>query len=390
MQTVLSREEKGRLIAEQPNAILRQGERFFKVASQSGRGMYDVTRKENGSYLCTCPDFVYRSVISGHGQLLRCKHIIACQIREQLREKVRENVIIQPVEITSCIYCHSDKNLKRFGIRHNKSGEIQRFLCTACDKTFSVNLGFERMKHNPQAITTAMQMYFSGESLRNTARTLRLIGAQVSYQTVWNWIEKYTALMQKYVEKITPNVSDTWRADELFLKVKGNMKYLYALMDDQTRFWIAQEVGDTKFTADIRPLFKQGKKVAGKQPKTLITDGAANFHEAYEKEFFTQKLATRTEHIREIAFDGVRHNNKMERMNGELRQREKVMRTLENSDTPILTGMQIYHNYIRPHEALNGRTPSEAAGIRIDGENKWLTLIQNASRKNENVKTERA
>ena len=68
-------------------------------------------------------------------------------------------------------------------------------------------------------------------------------------------------------------------------------------------------------------------------------------------------------------------------MNGELRQREKVMRTLERTDTPILTGMQIYHNYVRPHEALDGRTPSEAAGITVEGEDKWLTLIQNASKK---------
>jgi transposase-like protein len=184
--------------------------------------------------------------------------------------------------------------------------------------------------------------------------------------------------MKKYLDKITPQVSDTWRADELFLKVRGNMKYLYALIDDQTRFWIAQEVADTKNTADVRPLFQLGKKVAGKQPKTLITDGAPNFHEAYEQEFRTNRIANRTEHIREIALDGVRHNNRMERMNGELRQREKVMRTLEKTDTAILTGMQIYHNYVRPHEALKGRTPSEAAGIKVEGENKWLTLIQNA------------
>ena len=73
-------------------------------------------------------------------------------------------------------------------------------------------------------------------------------------------------------------------------------------------------------------------------------------------------------------------------MNGELRQREKVMRTLERTDTPILDGMQIYHNYIRPHEALDGKTPSEAAGIEVQGENKWITLIQNAS---QNVKAVR-
>jgi hypothetical protein len=123
-----------------------------------------------------------------------------------------------------------------------------------------------------------------------------------------------------------------------------------------------------------------GKKIAGKQPRTLITDGAPNFHEAYEEEFWTAKKENCTEHIREIALDGVRHNNKMERMNGELRQREKVMRTLEKPDTAILTGMQIYHNYIRPHEALEGKTPAEKAGITVEGENKWLTLIQNGSR----------
>ncbi len=32
--------------------------------------------------------------------------------------------------------------------------------------------------------------------------------------------------------------------------------------------------------------------------------------------------------------------------------------------------------------ALEGKTPSEACGMKIEGENKWLTLIQNASRKN--------
>jgi hypothetical protein len=168
--------------------------------------------------------------------------------------------------------------------------------------------------------------------------------------------------------------------------MKGDLKYLYALMDDETRFWIAQEVAETKFTADVRPLFQLGKKVAQKQPKTLITDGAPNFHEAYEQEFRTNKITERTEHIREIAFNGVRHNNKMERMNGELRQREKVMRTLERIDTPILSGMQIYHNYVRPHEALDGRTPSEAAGIKVEGDNKWITLIQNASQKNGEAK----
>jgi hypothetical protein len=55
------------------------------------------------------------------------------------------------------------------------------------------------------------------------------------------------------------------------------------------------------------------------------------------------------------------------------------MRGLKRTDTPILTGYQIYHNYVRPHEALNGKTPGDKAGIKVEGQDKWLTLIQNAS-----------
>ena len=65
----------------------------------------------------------------------------------------------------------------------------------------------------------------------------------------------------------------------------------------------------------------------------------------------------------------------------EVRDREKVMRGLKRKYTTILTGYQIYHNYIREHQGLNNKTPAEASGIKIEGENKWLTLIQNAKLK---------
>jgi transposase-like protein len=207
------------------------------------------------------------------------------------------------------------------------------------------------------------------------------MGVQVSYQTVWNWIQKYTGLMEKYLDKITPQVSDTWRADELYLKVKGDMKYLFAMMDDETRFWIAQEVADSKYTHDARQLFSLARAVAGKTPKVLITDGLASYHDAYMREYRTNRLDKTTHHIRNITLEGTHNNNKMERLNGEIRDREKVMRGLKKPDTPIIPGYQIYHNYLRPSEALGGKTPAEACGIEVQGKNKWITLIQNASRK---------
>jgi len=44
-------------------------------------------------------------------------------------------------------------------------------------------------------------------------------------------------------------------------------------------------------------------------------------------------------------------------------------------------GYQIFHNYIRGHEGLDGKTPAEACGIKVEGNNKWQTLIQNASQR---------
>lgn len=79
--------------------------------------------------------------------------------------------------------------------------------------------------------------------------------------------------MQSYVEKIKlPALGNAWRTDELYVKFRGNMKYLYAIMDDQTRFWIAQEVSGTKYIADVRPLFQKAKEIAGKRPNDLSID----------------------------------------------------------------------------------------------------------------------
>ena len=180
-------------------------------------------------------------------------------------------------------------------------------------------------------------------------------------------------------------------SDEVFDRIfKG--AYLFALMDDETRFWIAQEIAGSKYSHDARKLFQMGMKVTGKKPMTLITDGLPAYHDAYKKEFWTARKVTRTEHIAHITLRGDHNNNKMERFNGEIRDKEKTMRGLKKEDTPILKGYQLFHNFVRPHEGLDGKIPSEACGISVQGNNKWLTLIQNASQQTkvykENKQTE--
>jgi putative transposase len=365
------REERGKAIAETQNQVKRISEKEYEVLSQSNHGIYEVLKTSVG-WMCSCPDHIFRGT--------KCKHIFAVEFSSQIRNEVEIRRIEPEANVQACRFCGSNQ-IVRAGMRHNKNGDLQKYVCRSCGHYFTINLGFERMRATPQIITSAMQLYFTGESLRNVQKFLKLQGVKVSHVAVLKWIRKYVTLMNAYLEKIKPNVSDTWRADELYLKIKGDMKYLFAIMDDETRFWIAQEIADSKYTHDARTLFQAGVKATGKKPMTLITDGLPAYHDAYKKEFWTMKKETRTQHIRHITIRGDHNNNKMERMNGEVRDREKVMRGLKKTYTSILKGYQLFHNYIRPHEGLNGKTPAEACGIKIEGNNKWKTLIENASRK---------
>jgi transposase-like protein len=363
------REQRGLEIAHKQSQVTRIEETFYTVHSQSGNGEYAVSQVDH-EWVCECPDNKFRKV--------KCKHIFAVEFSIALRNAV-SRVRIEPiVNLQVCQICGSNKVVKD-GLRHNKYGDIQVYYCKSCGEHFTINLGFERMKSTPQIITSALQLYFSGASLRKCAEFLKLQGVKVSYVAVYKWIRKYVALMDKYIEKLTPQVSGTWRADELWLKVKGDKKYLFAIMDDETRYWIAQEVAGSKYKHNARKLFQLAKKVTGRNPETLITDGLPAYHDAYKKEFWTMRKDTRPEHINAIKLRGDMNNNKMERFNGEVRDREKVMRGLKKDDTPILKGYQLFHNYIRGHEGLEGKTPAEACGIKIEGKNKWITLIQNAS-----------
>lgn len=365
------REERGREIAKKGEQVRRIDKNRYQVSSQSNYGhWHDVIAIESG-WSCTCADHKYRHVC--------CKHIHAVEFSIKIREEVRarSQTVIEAIPTSKCPHCQSERIVKH-GIRHNKTHDLQRYTCRDCNNRFSFNLGFEKMRATPQAITSAMQLYFTGESLRNVQKFLRLQGVEVSHKTVYVWIKKYTKLMEEYLEKITPQVSDVWRADEIYMKVRGNVKYLYAMMDDETRFWIARQIGDRKIQEDVTPLFANSREITGKKPQILITDGAHNFAKACRKEYWRRTPSENTYHIQHIHLKGDKNNNKMERLNGEIRDREKVMRGLKNQESPLISGYQIYHNYVRPHTGLDGATPADKAGIKIEGNNKWITLIQNA------------
>ena len=364
---------RGLQIAQLKDQIQRIDDGTYKVSSQSGNGKYDILSTERG-WTCSCPDHQFRRVC--------CKHIHAVEISRKMREAVMESVTIREVDLGRCKFCDS-ANVVKHGFKRLRKGTFQRFRCDGCGKHFTHNLGFERKRATPEQITMAVDLLFSGLSSRKTAKSVRMTGTNVSHVTVQNWAKEYSDLMDRFMDKITPQVGEQWRTDEIFLMIMGNRRYLFAMLDTDTRYWLAKMVAEHKGNDDVEPLFRKAREVAGKVPERLISDGAANFGHAHKKQYAPKNFLHKdSEHVRHIHMAGDMNNNQMESFNGNtVRLREEATRGLKREDSAILAGLRLYHNHVRPHQGLPGKTtPGEAAGIRIEGDNKWKTMIQNAAR----------
>ncbi len=74
-----------------------------------------------------------------------------------------------------------------------------------------------------------------------------------------------------------------------------------------------------------------------------------------------------TEHVQSSPFEIGNDSNIIERFQGTIRDRTKVVRGYKTLPTArvIIDGFMVHYNFFRPHIGLNGKTPAEVAGIRL-------------------------
>ena len=220
-------------------------------------------------------------------------------------------------------------------------------------------------------------------SLRKVSDNLEhFFGVKAHASTILRWIRKYVKLIDAYVETLEPQLSDQWNVDEMKVKIGGEWKWLWNAMDKDTKFLLSSRLTEKREVKDARAVFQECKERTKSKPEVIITDGLQSYRRAYNKEFYTMRKP-RPEHIRSPGLRSRRNNNVVERLNGTVRERNKVMRGLkgEKSGQAITDGFRVYYNFIRPHQALDGQTPAEEADINLDLKgNKWMKLIKKSSR----------
>ncbi len=371
-----ARMERGLAIAKM-NVITENADGSFSVPSQTIGEIAYLVRIVNGKYVCNCPDFKER-----HEQIQACKHIhatrfwVAAQV--ELAQKPKPKVFAE--DAVQCGKCGSIRVVKN-GIKRQK----QAFVCKDCGHKFTEQGLLRGSRYTPEMVSLTLDLYFSGMSLRKIARTINShYGLKLGNATIYRWIQKFVPRISEYVNSLTPELSDTWHADELFVKMKGATSYkdkgdvafLWNVMDRRTRFLLASRLSKARDVGGASRAFREAIDNAhNSQPERIFTDSASAYPEGISFAFGEKK----PEHI---AKAGIKKphatNNRIERLNGTLRERVKVQRGWKNHNSKIAEGQRIHYNFVKPHAALEGQTPADMAGVGVEGQNKWLSLLKAA------------
>jgi len=276
-----------------------------------------------------------------------------------------------------CTHCGSE-NYYKYGKKNGK----QHYMCKECGRKFVDNLYFERLKGDPKIICLTLDLYFKGVSLRKISDHLKqFYNLDITYVTVFRWIDRYIRIMDEYVRQFKPQLSEIWNVDEMMISVNGDWFYLWNVIDDETRFHLASVVSKERKIADASKALRIAKKRShNKRPMFVITDGLKSYNKAIKNEFFSYR--NKTTHIGNVGIRGKKNgeeyfdNNLVERLQGTIRERNKTQRGLKDQYSPFVRGHKLYYNFIKPHESLYGQTPAKYAGIDLElGTNKWESLL---------------
>lgn len=294
--------------------------------------------------------------------------------------------------IIKCLYCKKSHYIK-WGTRQTQNrGKIQKYKCLDCDRHFTNDDGFYRMRNHESKITEAIDLYFSNLSSRKVRNHFRRHKPKnASHVSILNWCRKYVLKVNKYIETLQPQLSGQFYADETDIprgcsSIRKGGDIFWCSVDWGTRYINAtlyspqhQNVEDA--TEFLRKAVKHGL------PKYIQTDAATFYPKAMTKLFYDKTINARNrfrykvEHrVNNVQKTG-KHNVRIETVFSKVKDRVDDFRGFKALwSAPILMqGIIIQHNFIESH-TTTGKVPSELAGLKLDvGVNRWLGLIKMSS-----------
>lgn len=339
----------------------------YRVRSQSRPDVIYTVEVVRDRWTCICPFFVETG--------RTCIHVLAVRYRNGFAEPSAK-----PETEIACERCRS-ADVVADGKRHNKSGTISRYLCKTCGFRFTGRDGFQRRRSEPERIALALDLYFRGLSLRQVADHIRQVqGVKLSPMTVYRWITRYSKLAAEWMDAQGAHVGERWHVDETVVNVDGEGRYLWNVLDAESRFLLATHVSRNRSMENTRAPLRKAKAVTPDRPLQVFTDGMQAYSWAVKKELGFKGGLTGywNPHHRVPSIRAAESNNLVERLHGSEKDRTKIMRAFD-TDTgaaALMEGYRVHYNMVRPHIGLGGMTPGEIAELPPLNGFRWLELLK--------------
>ncbi|MCX6748714.1 MAG: DDE-type integrase/transposase/recombinase [Candidatus Pacearchaeota archaeon] len=293
-----------------------------------------------------------------------------------------------------CPECKS-KEVIKWGKRNTENrGKIQRYKCKSCSETF-VNDAFFKMRNSPEKITCALDLFHRGLSTREVQEHFKAFHPHnSSWVSIYKWVKKYSLKIANFTDSLKVQTGSYIEVDEMEYHRRKSHKRKLGIdknwfidsIDVKTRFMISSAFVKNRSKINIKKVLTKIKDKSGQQVKVITTDGLQLYADCIKKVFGYYNLKKGlVNHNVVNASQGEGFNIWVERMHNSIRQRTHGFRGLHGSVESayaLMKGQEIFYNFVKKHEALKGKTPSELAipSLQFETPNRWLELIQIANR----------
>jgi putative transposase len=136
---------------------------------------------------------------------------------------------------------------------------------------------YHRHRFPAEIISHAVWLYHVFSlSLRDVELILAERGVVVTHESIRNWCKKFGAEFAKRLRRRRPRPGDTWHLDEVFIRIRGVLHYLWRGVD-QHGVVLDILVQEKRDGAAAKRFFKRLLQGLQYRPKRLITDGLRSY-----------------------------------------------------------------------------------------------------------------
>src|SRR6266487_6791092 len=160
----------------------------------------------------------------------------------------------------------------------------KRFLCTACQKTFSATKGtaFYRLRTSAETVSLVVTLLAHGCPLQAI-----VVAFGYDERTVAGWVARAGDQGQAVQEHLVEQPRDLGQvqADEIRVKKQGGIVWMALAMMVKTRLWLGGEVSEQRDMPLIRRLLERVRRCAAHRPLLVCTDGLVSYIRAIRETF---------------------------------------------------------------------------------------------------------